>query len=247
MKLRDDLGRLTRLYSNLIGIAEERNGKPHRYSTNATTRPGFAQHHIIPVSHGGSDHSVNLVYLTHREHFLAHQILAYIYGGKLAEAWDCMCHMNRCRVSSRQFATASELNRKARSERMKGKRFEWLYTEEAREKIRAALKGRKRDPAIAAKANATRLARGSRYTEEQREQAKERKREQARIYAAKKRKERGALTRSEASKLREHSPKKRAMISATLKAKQYICPHCGATGGGGLLRWHFDHCKHKPS
>jgi group I intron endonuclease len=27
------------------------------------------------------------------------------------------------------------------------------------------------------------------------------------------------------------------------KNKKYICPHCNLTGGGGMLRWHFDHCK----
>lgn len=34
--------------------------------------------------------------------------------------------------------------------------------------------------------------------------------------------------------------------SATLQAKFYTCPHCGKSGGGGLLRWHFDNCKYKP-
>lgn len=33
--------------------------------------------------------------------------------------------------------------------------------------------------------------------------------------------------------------------SATLKAKAYTCPHCGKSGGGGLLRWHFDNCRFK--
>lgn len=31
--------------------------------------------------------------------------------------------------------------------------------------------------------------------------------------------------------------------SATLKGKVYTCPHCGKSGGGGLLRWHFDNCR----
>lgn len=34
--------------------------------------------------------------------------------------------------------------------------------------------------------------------------------------------------------------------SATLQAKYYTCPHCGKSGGGGLLRWHFDNCRFKP-
>ncbi|EJN5909406.1 hypothetical protein ABE356_000198 [Escherichia coli] len=247
MKLRDDLGRLCRLYSNLVGIAEERNGKPPYYSTNATTRPGFAQHHITPVSMGGSDQGWNLVYFTHREHFLAHQILAYIYGGKLAEAWDCMCHMNRCRVTSRQFATASEMNRKARSERMKGTRHEWLYTDEAREKIKAALTGRKRDPAVTAKANATKLARGLIMTDQEREQANERKRERARERAAEKRRERGALSRSESQAEIMKRPEHLENIRQKLKAITLTCPHCGKTGGAGMYSKHFDYCLQNPN
>lgn len=40
-------------------------------------------HHIQPRCVGGSDDPENLVWLTPREHFLAHLLLAFIYGGKL--------------------------------------------------------------------------------------------------------------------------------------------------------------------
>jgi hypothetical protein len=39
-------------------------------------------HHIIPTHKGGSDCKDNLVYLTGREHFLAHFMLGKAYGGK---------------------------------------------------------------------------------------------------------------------------------------------------------------------
>ena len=39
------------------------------------------QHHIVPRSLNGSDDSSNLVALTAREHFIAHMLLAKIYGG----------------------------------------------------------------------------------------------------------------------------------------------------------------------
>lgn len=38
------------------------------------------QHHIIPRSEGGLDEPDNLVNLTAREHYIAHLLLAKIYG-----------------------------------------------------------------------------------------------------------------------------------------------------------------------
>lgn len=40
---------------------------------------------------------------------------------------------------------------------------------------------------------------------------------------------------------KEHNEQRQA----TLRGYRYTCPHCGKSGGGGLLRWHFDHCKYK--
>jgi hypothetical protein len=48
-------------------------------------------HHIKPKSMGGSDHKSNLVFLTAREHFIIHWLLAKIYGGKMWSALFFMC------------------------------------------------------------------------------------------------------------------------------------------------------------
>lgn len=37
------------------------------------------RHHIIPTSEGGNDNDENLIYLTAREHYIAHLLLAKIY------------------------------------------------------------------------------------------------------------------------------------------------------------------------
>jgi hypothetical protein len=52
-------------------------------------------HHIIPECMGGSDDKENMVYLSAREHFIAHWLLAKIYDGtyygyKLASAFQLM-------------------------------------------------------------------------------------------------------------------------------------------------------------
>lgn len=40
---------------------------------------GYHLHHIVPRSMGGPDTPENLVLLTHKEHMLAHTLLAHVY------------------------------------------------------------------------------------------------------------------------------------------------------------------------
>jgi hypothetical protein len=76
----------------------------------------FHKHHIIPKSMGGSNESSNLVYLTAREHFIAHWLLWRIYKNeKMAFAFYAMVHMGEnqtikssriyeeCKLARRQF------------------------------------------------------------------------------------------------------------------------------------------------
>lgn len=65
-------------YDQLVERARLR-GKPEEYSE---------RHHIIPRCLGGSDEPVNLVHLTAREHYVAHQLLVKMNPGhrKLAFA-----------------------------------------------------------------------------------------------------------------------------------------------------------------
>ena len=57
-----------KIYEQLIKNAECRN-KPNCY---------LEKHHIIPKSDGGSNENDNLVYLTAKEHFIAHKLLYVI-------------------------------------------------------------------------------------------------------------------------------------------------------------------------
>lgn len=54
------------------------------------------QHHIIPKCMNGTDDADNLVYLTPREHYIAHALLYKIYksskfGREICHAFCCMC------------------------------------------------------------------------------------------------------------------------------------------------------------
>ena len=71
------------------------------------TEPGHEVHHILPKSLGGSNRKDNLVKLTHREHFIAHRILAKMYRGnkkyKMIYALKRMCHPTRFKITARTY------------------------------------------------------------------------------------------------------------------------------------------------
>ena len=90
----------------------------------------FEVHHIVPKSLGGSNDKSNLVKLTAREHFIAHCLLARIYGGSQWASVVCMkASSSGMRVVSsrmynsakkqfadyqRQFMTGKKLSEKTR-------------------------------------------------------------------------------------------------------------------------------------
>ena len=59
-----------RIYTNLINNAKGR---------YVYRRELYHLHHIVPRSMGGGNDYTNLVYLTHKEHLLAHTLLAMEY------------------------------------------------------------------------------------------------------------------------------------------------------------------------
>jgi|SRR5690625_3052550 len=100
------------------------------------------RHHIIPRCLGGDDKQDNLVYLTPREHFICHYLLAKIHGGSLWSAYYFMSQPNSnsgkgVRVTSTQYEIArknyvSYLKTKTGN---KNPNFGNSYSKEARLKI----------------------------------------------------------------------------------------------------------------
>lgn len=83
------------IYDSIIFRAIDLHGHP---LTPRKQVHGFAVHHILPASwwQGGRknpDANVpeNLCWLTHREHFTAHWLLARMYGGAMSQAFVLMC------------------------------------------------------------------------------------------------------------------------------------------------------------
>lgn len=98
-------------YQSLINKAKNRTFEDDIY---------VEKHHIIPKSLGGSNSKDNIVLLTAREHFIAHLLLAKIYGGGMWQAVIMMKHSPknvRC-INSRMF----EVAKVAWSNYLKGKR-----------------------------------------------------------------------------------------------------------------------------
>jgi hypothetical protein len=70
----------TKIYYSLISNAKSRNFKTRKEAV--ITLNYVERHHIIPISLGGDNSNLNLVYLTAREHFVAHWLLSKMCDGK---------------------------------------------------------------------------------------------------------------------------------------------------------------------
>lgn len=108
-----------RIYSEIINKAIESNGRPAHVTKY---RSGFDIHHIKPACMfaGGrknkkANEAENLVYLTKKQHFLAHWLLAKAYGGKMSSAFAYMCVTHGRSRSSKAFVNHYREGIKTRS------------------------------------------------------------------------------------------------------------------------------------
>lgn len=90
-----------RQYQLLVQKAQNRERETNAY---------YEKHHIIPRAKGGGNQKSNLVFLTGREHFVAHMLLARIYGGGMWQAAKMMKNarngVQRRNVNSRLYEIA---------------------------------------------------------------------------------------------------------------------------------------------
>jgi hypothetical protein len=103
----------------------------------------YEKHHILPKSCGGTNEEENLVFLTFKEHFIAHVLLTKMYEGELKRK---MCYAlwrmsniskNHKRIlSSSQYKICKEAERKAKENH--------IVTEITRKKISVGNTGKKR-------------------------------------------------------------------------------------------------------
>jgi len=99
------------------------------------SRQGYMErHHIVPRCLGGGDQSSNLVYLTAREHFLAHKLLVRIHPKALG-VWMAFILMGRL-ASNKSRIFDSERQRAAEMRRS------FRYSEHSKKKMSASAKAR---------------------------------------------------------------------------------------------------------
>lgn len=130
-------------YQNLISSRKTRQREEDRY---------YERHHILPVSMGGSDNEDNLVWLTGREHFIAHWLLWRIHRNRqTAFAFFCMQNWknkkkqgnNRC-TSARAYEEAREAYSSHLSIQMKGRKVSFKKRRPLSDKTRKILSEKKK-------------------------------------------------------------------------------------------------------
>jgi len=91
------------------------------------TLPGYKErHHIVPKCIGGDNSISNLVYLTAREHFIAHKLLCEIYPTNIKlhyALWmmiNCKTSNRTYKISSREYAAVKKFVALRMSLKMKG-------------------------------------------------------------------------------------------------------------------------------
>lgn len=125
----------------------------------------YELHHIIPKSSGGSNDKSNLIALTARQHYIAHWMLWKAYGENMTRAFFMMSSVGRYeRVNSKTYDKA----RKEYSEQVKlqmaNKPNVPAFTEEHRQKLSLAKRGKKLSEETKEKLRLSRL--GSKASEE---------------------------------------------------------------------------------
>jgi hypothetical protein len=140
----------------------------------------YEAHHIVPKCKGGEGessqwrHHSNIVLLTAKEHFVAHQLLCEIYPehpGLLFALW-AMCNQNtansRVKVSSRVYSRLREESSTLKSELYKGQVGTWngrIHSEKSKQMMREKKLGSKASDETKKKMSESRT--GLKRTEEQ--------------------------------------------------------------------------------
>jgi hypothetical protein len=114
-------------YAALIAKAQSR-PKPEGY---------MERHHVVPRSMGGSDAPDNLVWLTAREHFVAHVLLAKMHGGSQWYAVMMFAAGEKRTVNSRLYEAAKKHHAAWMAENYSGRKL----PETRRTAISMGLKG----------------------------------------------------------------------------------------------------------
>ena len=209
------------------------------------------RHHIIPKCMGGTDDESNLVKLTAREHYIAHQLLAMAYPAHHGIVHAAKIMMGNSRYTSREFewirvlAVKTSINfhtgRKRSKETclriskaLKGKRLGIKFSDSHRENIS---KGRK----------------GIKFSQTHKDNLSARKISQEWKDNLSKSIKGRPLKPETKSKIQEYwksseSKDKQSELMKKIHSVKILCCYCGKESSrSNHARWHGDNCKEKPN
>jgi hypothetical protein len=203
-------------------------------------------HHIIPKCMGGDNSNDNLVRLTAREHYIAHELLFKHYRTtKLAHAWFSMV---RCDPNQQRYFTARQYDKakKAHSEALKismlganNHFFGRKHSAETKKLIGEKNRGETRSPEQVA-AWIENVAKKPKTAEHRSKIGRSNMIMLKNINTG----ESIRVNKCELSKYNRDVWKNPAAI----KQRRETCIHCGVeTVAGNIRRWHNENCKHNPS
>jgi hypothetical protein len=117
------------IYNSIIDRAKSE--KRRRKSKKDRTYIYYESHHIIPKCLGGNNDKSNLILLTAREHFVAHQLLVKIYPNehRLVFALRMMCSSTIKHVrNNKEYGWIRERLAYSLSESQKGKSYGYKFS-----------------------------------------------------------------------------------------------------------------------
>jgi hypothetical protein len=243
-------------YNNLMSSRKLLNRKSNKDGM-------LERHHMLPKSLGGTNDKNNLVYLTPKEHFIAHLLLTKIHTGRdkakmvYAFAKMCQCNPNQKRtINSRYF----EMSKKLMSTYCSGENGSFYgktHSEEAKRKFSEQKmgennhrfgkapwnKGKKLPPISDYQKSIVSKTHKGKITSD------ETKIKMSIAATGKPKSGEHKKNLSLANIGKTTSVETRAKLSKIHKGKQqkpHTCPHCNKEGrGSAMLQWHFDNCRFK--
>jgi len=209
------------------------------YYIENNTNENYEKHHILPrkLFPEYIKSEWNLVKLPYRAHYLAHYMLAKIFGSSMWYAFNSMNNKNYKKISHINSTLYS-----------KGKKESSILLSELRKKEGKWI-GNKNPSIKNPKFGNKNGMFNKEHTKESKEKMSDNWNKSGIRETWNKGKKTGPLSeehKNNISKGSKGKPKSEEWKQKMRKPQKIIkCPHCSKTGGNSMKRWHFDNCKFK--